>query len=253
MKIAAAQFAPVWEDKQENFARVRKIARMAAERDVDWLVLPEMFATGFSMDPKVTAEPEGGPSTELLVDLATEFRMGMIGGLILEGADGLARNFALGIGPDGREVGRYAKTHLIGLLGETFAHAPGDGPVIFDLGDLKAACFVCYDLRFPELFRQVADQVDLFVVIASWPDGRQRHWDLFLPARAVENLAYVVGVNRVGEGGGLNYAGGTAIYDPMGDCLAFGGDAADLVMADLDPDRVAQVRSELPFLRDRRL
>ena len=252
MKIAAAQFAPAWEDKQENFERVRKIARMAAERDVDWLVLPEMFATGFSMDTQVTAEPDGGVTTKLLVDLAIDFRMGIIGGLVVEGEGGRGLNLALAIGPDGREVGRYAKTHLIGLLGEVDAHQPGDGPVIFDLGDFKAACFVCYDLRFPELFRKVADQVELFVIIASWPDGRQRHWDLFLPARAVENLAYVVGVNRVGEGGGLTYQGGTAIYDPMGDCLAFGGDKADLVIADLDPERVGQVRSELPFLRDRR-
>lgn len=252
MRVAGIQFAPVWENREANYEQVRGFAQRAKQRGADWLVLPEMFATGFSMNLSVTAEAEDGPTRTFLKNLAKETGMGILAGLVLLGQSGKGRNVALAVGPDGREIGRYSKAHLIGLLGETDAHQPGDGPVVFDLDGIKAACFVCYDLRFPELFRMVADQVQVYFVLASWPDGRQHHWDLLLPARAVENLSFMVGVNRVGRGGGLTYQGGSAIYGPMGESLDSAGDKEGLVVADLDPARVLELRAELPFLTDRR-
>jgi predicted amidohydrolase len=252
MKIAGLQYAPVWEDKPANFARVQRAARLAAEHGVDWLVLPEMFATGFSLRPERTAEPEDGPTVTFLRELAQQLRLGLIGGVVLAGGGGKGRNSAVAVDERGALLASYAKTHLIGLLGEDAAHEAGDRPHPFSLDGHRAVCFVCYDLRFPELFRQVADDCALVCVIASWPDSRQRHWDLLLPARAVENQCYVIGVNRVGRGGGLAFRGGSAVYDPLGDCLAFAGSGEDLLMADIDLDRVASIREEMPFLADRR-
>jgi len=152
----------------------------------------------------------------------------------------------------GNDLALYAKIHQIGLLGEDQSYEPGDWPVPFSLGALNAACFVCYDLRFPELFRLVVDRCELIMIIASWPAARQPHWDLLLRARAAESQCFVVGVNRVGQGGELNFIGGSAIIDPLGQVLAHGGDKETLIVADIDPARVAEVRSAMPFLKDRK-
>jgi predicted amidohydrolase len=124
--------------------------------------------------------------------------------------------------------------------------------VVFELEEMNAACFICYDLRFPELFRAVVEQCGLILVIASWPAVRHPHWDLLLRARAVESQCFVVGVNRVGEGGDLTFLGGSAIIDPIGQILARGEDRETLLLADIDPAMVAEVRSSMPFLNDRK-
>jgi predicted amidohydrolase len=150
------------------------------------------------------------------------------------------------------DLALYAKIHLIGILGEDGSYDPGEQPVPFELSGIRAASFVCYDLRFPELFRAVVDECGLFLVIASWPSTRQAHWDILLRARAIESQSFVVGVNRVGEGGGLLFTGGSAVVDPLGQVLAEGGDKETLVTADLDLAKVEEVRSTLPFLKDRK-
>ena len=123
---------------------------------------------------------------------------------------------------------------------------------MFELEDIGATCFICYDLRFPELFRAVVDECGLILVIASWPAARQSHWDLLLQARAVEGQCFIVGVNRVGEGGGHTFLGGSAVIDPIGRVLAHGGDKEVLLLADVDPGMVREVRSTMPFLKDRK-
>jgi predicted amidohydrolase len=153
---------------------------------------------------------------------------------------------------NGNDLALYAKIHQIALLGEDGSYDPGDWPVVFKLEEMHAACFVCYDLRFPELFRAVVDQCGLILVIASWPAVRQPHWDLLLRARAVESQCFVVGVNRVGEGGDLTFLGGSAIIDPLGQVLAHAEDREALLLADIDPAMVAEVRSSMPFLKDRK-
>jgi len=125
--------------------------------------------------------------------------------------------------------------------------------VSFPLNDMEAACLICYDLRFPELFRSLADRCSLILIIASWPAPRQRHWDILLPARAVENQLYIVGVNRVGEGGGHLFTGGSAIIDPAGEMVAHGGDRENLVVGEINSQRVKKVRSDMPFLKDRKI
>mgnify|MGYP001824856690 CR=1 FL=1 len=252
MKTATIQMNLTWEDRPANHARARTLSEQAASSGATLIVLPEMFATGFSMNPSATAEPLDGPTPTFLRTLASDLNVTIIGGYVDLAADGRGANTALAVGPEGNILAKYVKTHLIAYLGEDKAHVQGDHPASFTTGGTKIACFICYDLRFPELFRLVADDHHLICVIASWPSTRQRHWDVLLQARAIENQLYVMGVNRVGSGGGLDFLGGSTIIDPMGNPLAHGGDQEGIVMADIDPAEVQRVRSDLPFLRDRR-
>ena len=116
------------------------------------------------------------------------------------------------------------------------------------LQGVRIAPFICYDLRFPELFRAVAREVDVMVVLANWPASRRTHWDALIRARAIENQCYVVAVNRIGEGGGIVYDGGSAAFDPWGTPLDSSGGSVQCI--DVDPARVRAVREEFPFLRD---
>jgi predicted amidohydrolase len=253
VRIAAAQMDLVWHERSANHAKARALAEEARRQDAELLVLPEMFATGFSMETAVTAEPLDGPTPTFLRTLARDLDMAVVGGFVLaRPLDARPLNVALAVNRQGEHLALYAKMHLIGLLGEDENYEPGERPVPFDLGPIRAAAFICYDLRFPELFRAVVDVCGLVIVIASWPTTRQLHWDLLLQARAVESQCFIVGVNRVGEGGGTVFTGGSAIIDPMGRVLAAAGNEERLVIADLNPGRVTEVRATLPFLKDRR-
>ncbi|MCP4680637.1 MAG: carbon-nitrogen family hydrolase [Deltaproteobacteria bacterium] len=252
MKVAALQFDIAWEDRQENYRRVSVFAEQAKAEGADLFILPEMFATGFSMNPSVTAEQAGGETATFMRSIAQKHRMGVIGGFVIAAKGGKGHNVALAIDREGRDLASYSKTHLFSFLDEEKFHEPGDGPVPFEFEGVRCACYVCFDLRFPELFRLTADSCDAVFVVASWPNGRQLHWDTLLPARAVENQQYIVGVNRVGQGGGHQFDGGSAIYDPFGLPLARGEDSECMLMADIDPAKVSEIRSSMPFLEDRR-
>ena len=254
MRIAALQLDTRWEDRVANYNRVRSYARQAHEQGADLFVLPDMFATGFSLNTAFTAEPEGGPTAAFLRELAQENRFSVLGGFVLQTEGGRGHNVARMVDPDGRIVSTYAKTHLFTYTGEHQHHAPGDGPVTFPLAGGRASAMICYDLRFPEIFRRVVSECWLMMVIAAWPTARQRPWDILLPARAVENQSFFLGLNQVGrDGNGNTYTGGSALYDPLGVCVAHAGAAEKLMVADLQPARVAEVRTHLPFLQDRRL
>ena len=228
------------------------MAGQAKKAEAELLVLPEMFSTGFSMNTSVTAESLDGVTPTLLRTLARKLGLAMVGGFVLLREEGGPQNVSLAVDANGNDLALYAKIHQIGLLGEDQSYESGDWPVPFSLGALDACCFICYDLRFPELFRLVVDRCELIMIVASWPAVRQLHWDLLLRARAVEGQCFVLGVNRVGQGGDLNFVGGSAIIDPLGQVIAHGGDKEGLIVADIDPAKVAEVRSSMPFLKDRK-
>ena len=252
MRVAAAQMDIAWHDRAANHEKARQMAMQAKVAGAELLIFPEMFSTGFSMDSSITAESLDGATPTLLRTLAREQGLAVVGGFVLARDDGGPQNVSLAVDNHGNDLALYAKIHQIGLLGEDKSYQPGDWPAPFSLGPINAACFVCYDLRFPELFRLVVDKCELIVVIASWPAVRQPHWDLLLRARAAESQCFVVGVNRVGQGGDLNFLGGSAIIDPLGQILAHGEDKETLIIADIDPGKVAEVRSSMPFLKDRK-
>jgi omega-amidase len=252
MRIAGAQIDIAWHDRLANHAKARSFAEEAKAAKADVLIFPEMFPTGFSMDTTVTPEPIDGPTPTLLRELAVQYGMVVVGGFVLKRKDARPQNVSLAVDPSGNDLALYAKIHQISILDENNHYAPGERPMPFDLAGSKAASLICFDLRFPELFRALTDQCWLIVVGASWPAARQKHWDILLKARAVENQCYVVGVNRVGEGGGHLFSGGSAIIDPLGEVLALKRDKEGLVIADIDPLKVTEVRTTMPFLEERK-
>ncbi len=151
-------------------------------------------------------------------------------------------------------LARYCKQRPFTPGGEAACYESGTSPAVFSWGDLRVAPFICYDLRFPELFREATRRwrPEVFVVIASWPDSRVAHWVTLLQARAIEGQAYVIGVNRTGKDPRFSYAGRSVVVDPMGEIVADGGSAESAVEAPLDVAALREYRARLPFLDDQR-
>jgi predicted amidohydrolase len=252
MKVAVVQHDIVWEDRDATFSRLAPQVAAAAGTGARLVLLSETFSTGFSMRTERTAEPEGGPSSQFLAAQAAEHRV-WVGGSCPEVAvegDRPYNSFVLA-GPDGTQH-RYRKRHLFGYGGEDGVFAPGDKPVTVDVEGVRMSLFVCYDLRFADDWWALAPDTDVYLCPANWPDTRRAHWQALLRARAIENQAYVVACNRVGRGGSkLRYVGDSAIVDPMGEVLASAAGTEALLVAEVDPARVAEVRAEFPFLADR--
>jgi predicted amidohydrolase len=252
VKVAALQMDIRWESPEENMERAGGMIARAAEQGAGLVALPEMFSTGFSMNTEKTAEPRGGPVHRFLAETARRLGIYLVGTMV-ERVGGLAQNVACLFGPDGSVLLRYAKVHPFRFAGEHLKLGPGSELPVAAVEGFHLAVAICYDLRFPELFRALCFRgADLFVVPANWPRERISHWSRLLAARAIENQAYVVGVNRVGSGGGLSYNGRSAVIDPMGESLAEGSDGERLVIADLKKERIETIRKELPFLADHR-
>lgn len=252
MKVAAAQIDIAWHDRETNYEKAKRLAFEAKNAGAELFVLPEMFPTGFSMDTGVTAETPDGPTAVFYRRLAKEFSLYLVGGLALRHGGNRPQNAALVVNPRGEDIACYRKIHQISILGEKKHYAPGDKPELFPIGNVDATVFICFDLRFPEIFRAVAKRCAVIMVIASWPASRQSHWDILLKARAVENQCYVIGVNRVGKGGDHFFAGGSAVIDPMGNVLAHGGDIEELLLTEIDLDKVSKIRAEFPFLQEQK-
>lgn len=252
VKIIGLQINIAWEDKPANFERVRSALRESAPEQGALVVLPEMFATGFSMNAAAIAESYGGETEQFLSLLAKEHRIYLIGGAAMRGRQGRPRNKALVFGPDGGLIGFYAKMRPFTPGGESEHYAAGDGPIVLKLGGCVVSPFICYDLRFPELFRQAAatHRPELFTVIANWPEKRVVHWVRLLQARAIENQAYVIGVNRVGTDPYYTYTGRSLIVDYNGEILADAGDKERAIQACLDLETLQNYRQGLPFLQD---
>ncbi|MCU1374457.1 MAG: putative carbon-nitrogen hydrolase, partial [Actinomycetia bacterium] len=214
------------------------------------VVLTEMFAVGFSMDPDRVAEPTDGPTVAWLVDRAATHGVWLAGSVPERGA-GRPRNVLVVAGPDGT-VHRYAKVHPFTYSGEHEHYDAGTELVTIDVEGVRVSLFVCYDLRFADEFWGLAPTTDLYVVVANWPAKRRHHWRSLLVARAIENQAYVVGCNRVGTGDGLEYAGDSAVIDPLGEVLASAASTEAVLVVDVDPAVVAATRQRFPFLTDRR-
>lgn len=252
MRIAAVQHDIVWEDRDANFARLAPQVARAVGAGAELVLLTETFSTGFSMTPGI-GEPEGGPSSQFLATQAEEHGV-WVGGTCPEIADGeeLPFNSFVLAGPDGT-THRYRKLHPFTHAGEHERFRAGEKPVTVEIGGLRVTPFVCYDLRFADVFWTAAPGTDVYLVPANWPSPRRLHWQTLLQARAIENQAYVVGCNRVGTAGdGTEHAGDSRIVSPMGELLATAAGIETIVLADVDAAEVTATRDRLRFLPDRR-
>lgn len=256
LRIAALQHDIVWNDRDANFERLAPQIEAAAGAGAGLVLCTETFSTGFVVDDPELGEPEGGPSSQFMAAQARQHGV-WVGGTCPEIPAGSpaedqrpANSFVLAA-PDGTQH-RYRKIHPFTYGGEDQHFRPGDTFTTVEIDGLRVALFVCYDLRFADEFWTLAPATDVYLVPANWPAARRLHWQALLQARAIENQAYVVGVNRVGEGGGLDYRGDSRIVDPVGELLVTAADTETMLLADLCAQRVADTRARYPFLQDRR-
>lgn len=252
MIVAGIQLDIAWEDRQANFAKVRPWVASAKAAGARLVVLPEMFGCGFSMDTAAIEEPPEGPSTAFLRAQAQEHNL-WVAGTVPERSPGAPRprNTLLVAGPGG-ELHRYRKLHPFSFAREHEHYDAGTERVTVTIEGLRCTLFICYDLRFANEFWDTAEHTDCYLVVANWPRKRRHHWTTLLHARAIENQAYVVGINRVGTGGKLDYSGDSRIFDPWGEPLVTACERETMLLADINPETVRHAREVFPVLGDRR-
>ncbi len=253
MRVYGIQLDIRWEDKPANLARVWELVRGAGVLPGSLIVLPEMFSTGFSMSVPRVAEDERGVVDHFLAELAVETESTVVGGMVTRQEDGRGLNVAAVVGPDGVERVRYVKMHPFSYAGEDRHYAAGDRVVTFGWGGFEVAPLICYDLRFPEVYREAVRRgAQVLVTIASFPASREHHWVTLNTARAIENQAYVVAVNRCGSDPNASYSGRSLVLDPRGQVLADAGTREGVVAADLDLASLREYRGRFPALADMR-
>ena len=249
MRVYAVQHDIVWEDQAANCRSVSALLEKERPDAGSLVVLPEMFSTGFSMDPG--ASVARAETLDFLSRLACSNQVYLLAGVVSIDESGVSRNEAVLWNPDGLVGGRYVKQRGFTMGGESSVYTTGDSHVVLVCGEIRIAPFICYDLRFPELFRPtVAEGAELLVLIASWPDARIQHWRHLLRARAIENQCYVIGVNRVGSDPALNYSGQSLVIDYQGEIVVDGGEREGVITSSLDFLAQREYRAKLPFLQD---
>jgi omega-amidase len=272
MRAHLVQLNSVWEAKKENYARVRALLESADISRGDLIVLPEMFDTGFSFNTEATqdgmlqAGPNSckslgseGPTLRFLKELGREHGVTVHGSRTIIDSTGKGRNLASVIGPDGAVLAEYAKIHPFSYGRETERFVGGTQVLTYTWtpgnGEAVTICpAVCYDLRFPELFRKGLQQgAMMYVIGANWPAPRAMHWRSLLIARAIENQAVVVGVNRTGKDPTLTYSGGSIAVSPKGEILGELGDEERVLSVLIDAGAVREWRSTFPAWKDMKL
>jgi predicted amidohydrolase len=214
------------------------------------LVLPEMFDVGFSMNTAATDPGDPSASEAFLQTLAVEKKVAVLAGVVARAGNGRLANEAVAFRPDGSELVRYRKCRPYSLAGEHQHYCAGTGHATFEWEGCRIAPFICYDLRFPELFRPAAAEADMMIVIASWPEPRIEHWVRLLQARAIENLAWVLGVNRTGRDPASNYVGRSCLFDPQGNPIFEADARPQALAAEIDPGETRRWREKFPVLGD---
>lgn len=253
MKVAAIQHDIAWEDPKASFEIVRPMIADAVEQGAEFVVLTEMFSTGFSMAASQISEPLDGPAATFLIEQAAEHGITIAGSVPTKNPSYELPVNQLTLAEANGDFHHYCKIHPFSYSGEDQHYSPGTEFCTVTIGGLRCTFFICYDLRFADEFWNTAADTDMYVVVANWPATRQAHWDALLRARAIENQAYVIAANRVGtDGNGHDYRGGSAIIDPLGETLATAFDAPAVLTADVDAATVKDVRAQFPFATDRR-
>jgi omega-amidase len=248
LKITLIQAEQAWEDIEGNLDAFSRHLEQRKD-DSDLIVLPEMFTTGFTMNASRLAQEMDGTGVRWLKDRSRSCRADIVASLIIRDEKRFF-NRLVWAKPDGR-LFSYDKRHLFRMAGEEKVYSPGDRKLTVDLCGWKIRPFICYDLRFPVWTRNFANAYDLALFIANWPGKRADHWRVLLRARAVENQAFVIGLNRIGEdGAGLSYSGDSMVIDPTGRVLFDGGRHPAVKTVRIRYDSLSEYRTAFPAWRD---
>ena len=252
MKVFLIQFSPAWENKESNYSKVRNLIERYSPEPHSLVVLPEAFVTGFSLNLKATTKAEPDQTYAFLSNISTSHKIWILAGVIVPNENNAkAKNIAVLFNPNGKQVGAYQKMYPFTRMGEEKVHTRGKSMKTFHVEGFQLSPILCYDLRFPELFRMnIVQGTNLFVVIASWPKVRINHWHTLLQARAIENQAYVIGLNRTGKDPNYNYSGGSRIIDPTGKTVVKMKDKEEVASTKLDRKLVDQWRDKFPVLQN---
>jgi len=250
MKVGLTQMDIVWEDKQKNMDKVRKFMEEAAKQEVDLLVFPEMTLTGFTMNTSLAGEEMlFSPTLRFFKDCSKEFHMAIAFGYVED--FGQEYYNKLMVVSEGKVILDYDKIHPFNYSEEGKHYIGGHEVKVVTFKDMVLSGFVCYDLRFPEIFQAVSNEAQLILVIANWPKERVSQWEALLRVRAIENQCYVVGVNRIGKGNGIEYVESSMAFDPLGERLTKAHSKAELQVVELHAGMVKEIRRKFPFKADR--
>ena len=248
MKIAIIQTELSWENPNENKALLQEKIN-AISQYVDLIVLPEMFTSGFTMNPKNIAQSMQGEAISWLKETAKDKDCAVTGSLVIE-ENGNYFNRLVFVFPSG-EIQTYDKRHLFTLAGEDKVYTSGEDKLIVEYKGFKICPLICYDLRFPVFARNV-EEYDVLIYVANWPKPRVNAWDILLKARAVENMSYVIGVNRVGfDENNHEYVGHSQAVDFLGNYLLEPQEIEGVFIVELDKTELIETREKLNFLNDR--
>ena len=249
LKISIVQTDIAWENKQENLRMLREKLH-ALRGTTEIVVLPEMFSTGFTMKSRELAEPVSGITVRILKELAADFQLALCGSFICSERSNYY-NRAFFITPEGEEF-YYDKRHLFRMGNEAEYFSSGNNKLIISYRGWNICLLVCYDLRFPVWSRNVNNEYDLLIYVASWPQARRLAWDTLLCARALENMCYVCGVNRIGvDGNKLIYNGGSVVFSAKGEVLASVTDGEEgIETVSLSLISLQQLRDKFPVWKD---
>jgi omega-amidase len=248
LKITLFQGYLFWENIDKNLQNITLRLSNIREK-TNLIVLPEMFNTGFSMNAAELAEPMGGKTMNWMHQIAQDYNCVVTGSIIIK-EDEKYYNRLIWMRPDGSHE-HYDKRHLFALGKEHQTYTAGTKKLIVDLNGWKVCPMICYDLRFPVWLRNVDGEYDLLLIVANWPERRALHWRTLIPARAVENQAYVIGLNRVGhDGNEVYHSGDSTCIDPNGNVVYYKRDEEDVYTFSIIADEVKKTRRALPFLKD---
>ena len=247
ISVSIIQSDIIWEDKISNLKNYQN--KINQIESTDLIVLPEMFTTGFSMNPKDISETMNGETVQWMKDNASKINSAICGSIIIE-EKGKYFNRFIWVNPDG-SIHQYDKKHLFSFAGENKNYTPGNEKIIIEYKGWKICPLVCYDLRFPVWSRNLEDY-DLLIYVANWPTKRKLAWKSLLVARAIENQCYVIGVNRVGKDENNHYySGESSLINALGETLYTNSHIEEVYTTSISKYELNKVRSQLPFLNDK--
>ncbi len=256
LRFSLIQTNLIWEDKAANLKNLEEKI-LSIQEPTNIVVLPEMFSTGFSMNPEQFAEPMDGETVEWMKKIAEKKGLILTGSLIIK-EDEQFFNRLLWVLPTG-QIGQYNKRHCFSLAGEDQHYAPGSKRAIATVGGWRINLQICYDLRFPVWARQqlqyddegMYPEYDVLLYVANWPASRSHAWKTLLTARAIENQSYVIGVNRIGEDGkGINHVGDSMAVDPLGEVIYHATDGESVQTITIEKEKLDTIRERFPFWSD---